>query len=140
MTALSLVPLIQAIPQGAALDLEVHLSGARLFHAGDASEEVWLADLARPPDQPLHRNLFLSMDGRIFRQLAVTVRQEGCTMTDTPGLGWALAVYDERDIHLFVGKPRAPASAVRFSLGRIPVGSVLSQAVFYGLPVGPIRV
>jgi hypothetical protein len=133
ISALSLIPLIQAIPQGAALDLADHLRGARLFHAGDASEQVWLADIARlTPEAPLNHNLFLSADGRIFRQLAVTDRGEGVTMTDTPGLGWALAVYDERDIHLFVGRPRTPASAVRFSLGRIPSGNVLSEAVFLG--------
>lgn len=119
------------------LDVTPYLLGARVFHAACETDRVWVAELARyTADSPvLGNNLFASADGKSFSQLRVMDRQDACIQTETPGLGWALTVYDQTDLHLFLGKTENPHSAVRFSLQRIPAGDLLSAAVFYGLPI-----
>lgn len=119
-----------------ALDVSSHLLGARVFHAACETDRVWIVELARyTADYPvLGNNLFASADGKSFSQLRVLDRQEACIQSETPGLGWALTVYDETNLHLYVGKPESPNSAVHFLLRRIVARDLLSAAVFYGLP------
>ena len=141
MNPVNLPLLIQAIPRTPApVDVEPHFVGARVFHAAGETDGLWLAELARftADSQVLGHNLFVSADGKVFSQLKVTDRQEACILTETPGLGWALTVYDDTNLHLFVGKPENPRSAVRFGLQRIPARDLLGAAVFYGLPPGPL--
>lgn len=137
MYPLNLSQQISAMSCLATLDVAAYLPGARVYHAACENDRIWLAELTRLIGgnlPPLGHNLFVSGNGVIFRQLQVIDRQEGCILTETPGLGWALAVYDERDLQLFLGKSEDSQEAVRFSLQRMPVRGFLSAATFYGLP------